>query len=328
MTPLLRKELRDQRPFALLGLFFVVLELLSDLFLVDPVRQTLAVTFDPKFKASGDLAGITAVIAFAIGAGLLIREQDDRTLEFLESMPVSRLHIFTVKVAVALGITLIYPVVDTLYLFLCHGLSTTSLDRGLHLDVLGMGLGLRVAQVFILLSLAVALAHFRRLYWLLIGVMFSAFNLARDRMPGLELLNPFALAAPRFEGTRWKFPAEALGWQLLVGGVLMALSLGLFLGMGEQLLRRIDGKTRGSVVGGLVTVATVGVCLFTLVRLMDDPDDSNKAPGGAKPAYTFETAKPTHTQTARYRFTYASNQKKRAEQVVERADAVFDTVRT
>ena len=43
---------------------------------------------------------------------------------------------------------------DTLYIFLCHGLSTTSLDRGWHLELLGMALGLRVAQAFILLSLS------------------------------------------------------------------------------------------------------------------------------------------------------------------------------
>lgn len=327
MTPLLRKEVRDQRPFVILGLVLAGFDLLDGLFRLSPQQLTLAHTFEKKFSASGELSMFTFIIAFALGSGLLVREQDDRTIEFLDGLPVDRPRIFAAKVVVALAITLIYPVSITLYLFAAHALVATSLDPRPHLELLGLGLGLRLVQALCVLALGLALSHFRRLCWLLLGVLFSCYFAARERYPGLSILDPFALLVPHFEGIHWRVPWRALGVQLAGAGALLGVSLALFAGAGERVLRALEARSRGAVLGALISIATVGACAYAINQVIGADREEPSTPSKPASGMVFAPPVPAHTQTDRYRFTYSSNQSRQAERLAERADAAHEQVR-
>jgi hypothetical protein len=329
IRPLMAKELRDQRPFLWLALFFIAAEVLGTLW-TDPLGFTpYASTFLMRFKADGDLSVLTFILAFALGSGLLVREQDDRTLEFLDALPTSRWSLFGVKLLVALGTVLVYPLGLSLWLLLQHALARTSLDAGLHLDLLGVGSVLRVAQALTVLALALALAPLRRLCWTALATLMLAQSLLQERLPWVSALNPFRLTAPEFEGTRWRWPVEALGLQLTVAGVLLALALAQFLGLGERLVGSMLRRLQGSWMGTLATLATVGLFIAVLVRVFDDGEGKEaEASASDAPTVEFPSARTAQADTRHYQFTYPANLRKRAEPLLDGADGVFEQVRT
>jgi hypothetical protein len=329
MRPLVAKELRDQRPFLWLALFFLGAEVLGTLW-TDPLGfSPFASTFPLRFKADGDLSVLTFILAFALGSGLLVREQDDRTLEFLDALPTSRWSLFGVKLLVALGTVLVYPLGLSLWMLVQHALARTSLDPGLHLDVLAVGSVLRVAQALTVLALALALAPLRRLCWTALATLMLAQSILQERVPWLSALNPFRLTAPEFEGTRWRWPVEALGLQLSVAAVLLALALAQFLGVGERLVGSMQRRLQGSWMGTLATLTTVGLFLVVLVRVFDSDGDEAEAQAGKgeEPTVEFPSARTAQSDTRHYQFTYPANLHKRAEPLLDGADGVFEQVR-
>src|SRR5690606_14695879 len=130
---LLRKELREQRPFVLLVAFLVVLDLVYWM-LQQFDMQALGLTIE---ELGTELAALLFFIAFAMGTGLLIREIDDRTLSFLDGLPLSRLRVFAVKVALASGVLLAYPLACVILRIAQHLVARQSLDHALHAPLLG-----------------------------------------------------------------------------------------------------------------------------------------------------------------------------------------------
>ncbi|QRN94548.1 ABC transporter permease [Archangium violaceum] len=327
IRPLVSKELRDQRPFLWLALFFLALDVLSTLWTEALGLSPYEATFDVQFKLDGNLSMLTFILAFALGSGLLVREQDDRTLEFLDALPTSRWSLFWVKLLVALATVLVYPLGTSLWMIGQHALSATSLDPGLHLDVMAVGTVLRVVQALTVLALALALAPLRRLCWTALAVLMLSQSLLEERMPWLSALNPLRLTEPRFEGLYWRWPVKALGLQLSVACVLLALALAQFLGMGERLVASILRRLQGSWMGTLATVATIGLFLATFAFWARD-DDPEERSGGEKPRVRFPTTATAQAATRHYQFTYPASQRKRTEPLVGGADGVFDQVRT
>ncbi|NMO14598.1 ABC transporter permease subunit [Pyxidicoccus fallax] len=326
--PLVAKELRDQRPFLWLALFFIAVEVISTLWTEPLGFAPYASTFVERFKAGGDLSILTSIFTFALGSGLMVREQDDRTLEFLDALPTSRLQLFGVKVLVALGTVLVYPLGVSLWLLGAHVLSRTSLDPGLHLDMLAVGTVLRVAQAFTVLALALALAPLRRLGWTALAVLMLAQSLLQERVPWLSALNPLRLTEPEFEGTRWRWPLEALGLQLSVACVLMALALAQFLGLGERLAGAMQRRLQGSWMGTLATLATIGMFFAVLVQVFENEGEEAKEDVGGSSKVEFPSMTSAQADTGHYRFTYPSHLSRRAQPLLQDADSVFEEVRT
>lgn len=325
--PLVAKELRDQRPFLWLALFFIAADVVTTLWTEPLGFAPFASTFSSRFEAGGDMAILTFILAFALGSGLLVREQDDRTLEFLDALPTSRWSLFGVKLLVALGTVLVYPLGASLWLLFGHALSRTSLDPGLHLDVLWVGTVLRVAQALTVLALALALAPLRRLCWTALAALMLGLSLLQERVPWVSALNPLRLTAPDFEGTRWRWPLEALGLQLSVACVLLALALAQFLGLGERLAGAMQRRLQGSWLGTLATLATVGMFTAVLVRLVGDAPSEAEADGGDSPRVEFPTATSARADTRHYQFTYPAHLSRSAQPLLDGADGVFEQVR-
>ena len=122
---LFRKELRDLLPWGVLAVA-LALSSIAELMLGQVDLAPLGQTF-------GLLNQFTFVlywfVAFAIGTGLAIREHDDRTLAFLDGLPVSRSRVFLVKCTVMVLLVLIGPLLELAALGVMHLLSRGSLDR-------------------------------------------------------------------------------------------------------------------------------------------------------------------------------------------------------
>ncbi|MCY1080327.1 ABC transporter permease [Archangium lansingense] len=327
IRPLVAKEVRDQRPFLWLALFFVALDVLSDLWTEPLGFAPYADTFE-RFEPDGDLSLMTFVLTFALGCGLLVREQDDRTLEFLDALPTSRWTLFWVKLLVALATVLVFPLGTTLWMIFHQVVSRTSLEPGLHLEVMAVASVLRVAQVLTVLALALALAPLRRLCWTALAVLMLGQSILEDRVPWLSALNPFRLTAPRFEGTTWRWPVEALSLQLSVACVLLGLALVQFLGWGERLTAAVQRRLQGSWMGTLATLATVGLFLAVFVRSMGNDGLKEDTHDGEGPQVEFPTTATAQATTGRYEFSYPASLRKHAEPLLDGADGAFEKVRT
>ncbi|OJT23017.1 hypothetical protein BO221_19190 [Archangium sp. Cb G35] len=325
IRPLVAKEVRDQRPFLWLALFFIALDVVSDLWTEPLGFSPYADTFE-RFKPDGDLSLMTFILAFALGCGLLVREQDDRTLEFLDALPTSRWTLFWVKLLVALATVLVFPLGTMLWMIFHQLVSSTSLEPGLHLDMMAAATVLRVAQAFTALALALALAPLRRLCWTALAVLMLTQSILEEREPWLAVINPFRLTAPRFEGITWRWPMEALRIQLSVAIVLLGLALAQFLGWGERLTASVQRRMQGSWLGTLATLATVGLFLWIFGRWSGN-DDTKKDGDGKGPTVEFPTAATAQAETGHYQFSYPASLRKRAEPLLDGADGVFEKTR-
>lgn len=329
MSGLWRKELRAIRPF--LGLILVLMlfgmcyELLSEL----PNARPMAVTFSEYFAPEREGTMLAFVLAFALASGLLVREYDEGTMEFLDSLPVSRSHVFFVKAATAMSVLLLLILLDIALGVMLHALSRSSLDRSFHLTTVATAALLRACQLFVVLGLGMALSFLRRFGWLVIGLLCWGYILLRERIPSIAVFDLFALSEPHFEGDRWILPRQMLAAQVTVGAAAMAIACGMFLGMGERLLRgfkRLAQNRLGHacLLAGGIMVAMVAASLayrFMENEYGDDSPDENGVTV-VYPSWSTSRARSKH-----YEFIYPTNLSVRAGKLIDAADEVHEKVR-
>jgi ABC-type transport system involved in multi-copper enzyme maturation permease subunit len=155
------KEVRDLLPWGVLSLAFG-LSNVAQLLLEQVDSAPLGQTF---FLLNGENLVLYWLIAFAIGTGLAVREHDDRTLAFLDGLPVSRSRVFFVKCAVMATLILAGPLIELLGVGALHLLSRGSLDRELHGALLTQAVGLQALFLVNGLMLGAAFGRLRSLTW-------------------------------------------------------------------------------------------------------------------------------------------------------------------
>lgn len=319
----LRKELRDQRPFAVLGGVILLLDLLSELLTDSLDLQPLSVTWPDTSHIA--LQVLLMILAFALGSGLLVRELDERTIELLDALPVRRWQLFAIKIAVALGALMIVPVGEVLEALALHALSRTSLDPGFHLALLFGWLALIFVQLFVALSVAVLLSFLRRLGWLILGVLACLMVALEDHHPLWRTLNPTALLEPHFRGDHWALPGQALALQVPVALACLGLSLALFSGAADRAFARGSKLLERGWVRWSLGVAFAGVVVWAcfLIARSQGPED---APLPKERPFAFQAPALGHARTRHYDFSFAADQEARAAPLIAHADETFETV--
>lgn len=318
----IRKELRDQRPYAALGMVLVALNVLDELLMRSPDLRPFSATWTGIGGSSGS-AWMLVALAFALGSGLLVRELDERTIELLDALPVRRWHLFALKIPIALAVLMIEPVGEVVVGLGLHALSRNSLDRGFHLKLLASWLLLAAAQLLVALSVGVALSFLRRLGWLVLGVWWTLVVALRDHNAWLRLLDPTRLVEPRYSGDGWSWPTRALVAQLGVAALGLAVALLLFSGASDGLLSRIQKRMDRGWVKGIVSAGVVGA-VFALLVLSDKKND-HRPPPPSRP-FVFRPASLSHAGTRHYDFSFPSDREALAETLVTRADSTYETV--
>ena len=317
---LFRKEFRDLLPWGVLSFAFGlnnVVQLLLEQVDSTPLGQTF-------FLLNGENVVLYWLIAFAIGTGLAVREQDDRTLAFLDGLPVSRSRVFFVKCAVMTLLILAGPLLELLAVSALHLMSRGSLDRDLHGALLLQAGGLQALFLLNGLMLGGAFGRLRSLTWAAAGLAVTAVILFIDRVPRAALLDPLTLLDWQWTNAVIVVDGETVRTQLAVTVIAALLAWQGFVRAGKG---RLSLNLSGPIVGAVVAVATIGMLGTALVMIMRPFDASLPSPGsGEETSYQFEPSPPAQTVTSHYRISYPAHEADGALELAGGADAVFERV--
>jgi len=329
MSGLWRKEFRSACPFLGLVIALFVLDLVLQVWTNLPNAMPLAETYENYLASTGESAFIYFVLVFAMASGLLVREYDEGTMEFLDSLPVSRSRVFAVKVTMAILTLVLLVVSDISTGVLLHALSRNSLDRSFHVSLLATAFGLRMCQLFVVLSLGLALSFLRRFGWLVLGLLFWSFILLREWVPSIAVLDLFALADPQFEGDRWIVPRRLLEVQLSLGFGLLAIAYCLFLGLGDRLWHGYQRLTRtrlGNACLWSASVVLVVAGASLLFRFADQEFEESEADDNGV-TVVYPSWSTSRSRTEHFEFVYPTNLNHRALTLIDAADSIHEKVR-
>jgi len=318
---LFRKEFRDLLPWGVLSLAFGlnnVVQLLLEQVDSTPLGQTF-------FLLNGENVVLYWLIAFAIGTGLAVREHDDRTLAFLDGLPVSRSRVFFVKCAVMTLLIFAGPLLELVGVGVLHLMSRGSLDRALHAGLLLQAGALQALFLLNGLMLGAAFGRLRSLAWAAAGLAVTAILLFIDRVPRAALLNPLTLLDWQWTNAVIVVDGETVRTQLAVTVVAALLAWQGFVRAGKG---RLSLNLSGPIVGAVVAVATIGTlgtALFLIVRPFDAPVSSVDR-GDEGGGYQFDPSPPAQTVTQHYRISYPAHEADAALALAAGADDVFERV--
>lgn len=256
-----------------------------------------------------------------VGSGLLVRDKDEGTLAFLDALPVSRERVFAVKVSLALNLIWLLPL-NTLARQVCfQSLSRTSLDPGLHWDVLLTGLGLNCAMGFVFLAMSLALSFLRQFAWIALGLWGSLLVLLRVmEIPIAFHLFPFAVTRPVYSGQHWLVPWEPLTVQLFVGTVCLWIALRSFQSLGDRAIRLNETIVRHRRGGG---IAATGIGLAVLFW---STSSSLTWHYNRKSQEEDSSGKPTRVQGKRHEFIHRARESGAASRVIANSEEVRSQV--
>jgi hypothetical protein len=324
IAALVRKELRQLLPM-ILGLSSLLLWSTVDGFLLEP-PDMMVWSRDSMF-ANAEQAAWAGWVVLALGLvmayALLPGEHDQRTIEFLYTLPIRRGVLFLVKFLVGGGVLAALSVVAGPIWWLGLSLNPDSFAQAqIRADLLALELALSVAFSFMAVAYGLLLAYFRRLGWLLFALVWLALELLARAHPPLAMLSVQALFTFEHHGSRLLVPWGA--WQLHAAMSALALAVAARLWLGGRdhapsLLDRLRadvhlGLRRVLVGAGLVSAAlAAGFAAFA--TLGGDRFGAEEAPDQAR--------KPITLATQHFRFTYLPDREAQSLLVAREADRAY-----
>jgi hypothetical protein len=321
---LLRKELRELLPWGVLSIVLGAFDVVAAL-LTQPDNRPLSETYA---SLGGPGAYLFWFIALAIGTGLATREQDDRTIAFLDGLPVSRSRIFVVKMLVAFGLVMLAPLVSFLLVVVLHILSRDSLQPALHLDLLALTFVQHAFAMGAALLLGAAFGRLRSLAWLALGSFAVALLFTMDRYPPVAALDPTALLDVQIHNGRVRFDATTLQAQLALCVLAGWLAWRGFTRAHRASVLNLDALARPvvSAVVSALTIAVIGLGAYLLASQQAEEMAEEMADAPDRTDRFFTATPPAQTHTRHYRFSYPSAQAGAARELATRADAIFEHV--
>lgn len=283
MMGLLGKEWRVQKPFFFLIAFIYGAGLPMTLISGYPDQQSLLGNIGILSGDESIIALIMFLLSFSLAGGLLMREQDQSTLTYLDALPTSRTRVFLTKVILGLTILISGPLMEILVAMFFHGLSRTSLTMGFESNLLLTAMAMQAAVFFAIFCLGLLLSFLRLFAWLLVAMLVVSHVALERHLPAVSYLDPMTLLTPRLEGHYWVVPWQSLTLQLSLGLLCLLLSWYLFLGGGFRFSNGL-AKIRKNTIGrlfltgaGVMGVVVWVVLVAVLMDSGDDSDDSGEA---------------------------------------------------
>lgn len=326
ISALIRKEFASMRPF--IGLI-VALNLISviALFFEMPHRMSYASEFDTYFTGGLERSISVFIFAIAMASGVLMREYDEGTIEFLDSLPVSRTKVFFTKFLAAFSVLSLFIVLETVIGLVLHLISKDSLEPGFHWNTVAILIFLKTCQLFAMFSIGLAASYMRRFGWLAIGIVIVIFVVVKDRYPPIEVLNFFSYTNPGFEGQRCIVPWNQVLVSLAISLTLTLFSYLLFL-CSDRIIAAYNrmGETRlgGAIlIVGSISIAIVGVVLTSLLN-----EEFGEEPEIGEVVINYPSWSTSRTRTKYFNSVYPSNLSKKASLVLQQSDEVFEKVQT
>lgn len=334
MNSIVKKELTSLKPFLILILCMCLYTIVYNLVLE---AQNLS-TIDSLIEAySGDSyyghAFIYLIFAFALTSGLIMREYDEKTIEFLGFLPVSLGKVFIIKFLLSVLIICLLPAVTLLYGIITHFFSRHSLLPGFHLDVLLIIFVLHTFQIMFLIALGILLSFFRRFSWILMALIFWLYVLLEQLFPGIGVFNIFKITMLEFKGGHVLFPWKMLLSQTVLMGILFSISYVIFVDPGKNLFEiyeNLKNRSDKKVLLYLVTLVSIILCgsVFIYSIYSDVMGDTSGQNVNLTDSYTEFSSEQEGNATSektsrRYQFEYPGAYENKAGVMMGEADLVY-----
>lgn len=327
MRSVLAKEIRGLLPFVWLFIFLTVAGyssvLVTESFTLESIKESYG---DGLIYLDFSITIVYFILAMAISYGLLVREVDDQTIEFFDSLPISRTQWFACKWIAAMGVLTLLPVLDAAAMVGFRRFAGDSLDRSLHLDWVATSMFLQWIQLFCFFGIGLTLSFFRRFGWLMLGLAGWAMMILGKFYPSLDLFSLPLFADVQFSGTRWIIPWSKVAAFVVVGCAGSAVAIGLFCQAGRRsswLLANMDSRVRQLVlIGTSIAIGFVffGAILFATAQSTDLDEDPN-AVRVVYPSWSTATRTTKH-----FSAVYPTNLSGRATELLEQADPTYQKV--
>ena len=266
-------------------------------------------------------ATATLVIGLVIAYNLLPGEHDQRTIEFLYTLPLRRRTVFLAKYLVGVAVLVIPDVAGSLVYQLHHRMSASSFGRQLYpLRFTGIEVALETGLAFIVVAYGMLFSFFRRLGWILFFLLWLTLEVAERIYPPFRLLNVRAMLdvdhrglTPLLDGRAWLLHGVMAAGSLAVAARLWLGDAAGFAGFYDRLRQQV-GLRRVGVGLGLLA-ATLASAALMAVWTEAPPEEG----AGSGRTLTFETE--------RFHFTYREGRAERAMIVIGEADRAYRRIR-
>jgi len=319
---LVRKELRQLLPLAV-GLAAIVLWATASGLIFDPPDQQSWAAM--SWLADPQLGRLSSWLTLALGVvtayNLLPGEHDQRTIEFLYTLPVRRRTLFLVKYLVGSSLLAAFSMLGTAVGWLQNSLHPGSFEQHqLRAEFMMVELAADLALSFIAVAYGLVLAFFRRLGWVLLLLVWLALELAERVAPPLKILNIKAMLEVEHHGTQplidwgaWRLHGVMALAALLLAGRLWLVQPEVF----TAFYQRLTGRklVRRLALGlGMIALALVAVPLMVTMG----QDDGSEA-AADQPVRTLDTE--------HFRFSYHPADEVQARLIGREADAAYRRIR-
>ncbi|MET0661313.1 MAG: hypothetical protein ABW110_24510 [Steroidobacteraceae bacterium] len=318
---LLRKELRELRPWGILSLAAGLLAIVPHLLTIVDM-QPLARTFS---ALADENVVLFWLMGFAIGTGLTTREHVDGTLSFLDGLPVTRTQVFLTKSVVILALVLLAPTVRFVSVIVMHLLSRGSLDHELHWPLLLQAFGVQTLLIANAVFVGAAIGRLQHLTWLAVAAVATGLMLLMQRYPRTTALNPLSVRDVELTPAGLVLDRETMWVQLALTASAFVIAWFAFTRIGRA--RRRSVPVRRPIVGAVVTITTIAmlaVALLLWTRSRDGESFDESAYAEQEPY--FAPSPPAQTQTRHYRISYPADESEAALRLAAQADAIFERV--
>jgi len=322
---LLLKELR-----ALLPVYIVIFLLISGDFLMRPFSERLdeASWSDISSNLTSDqgfYAVVMLILALIVAYAAFPREHDDRTIELLYSLPISRRAVFVAKALAGMTVLVIGvaggAVTDAL---LASPNPQSFSGEQFQLDIALTTVFLRGGFAVIVYCHALFASFFRRVG--LIPFMGVAYGLVtfQDAVPDLAILDPSTMTDLTYDGQTLLIPWDVIGVHVPLALVSLVAAGVLWTRGGEHTAYLMDRAQR-TVVGrvglGCATAAVVvtGIVVFTIFSVQSAGEEDPSEP----PKIEYVSFASATAETDHFHFTYPVNLRGRAMPLVARSEELY-----
>ncbi len=327
MITLLKKELRQLLPISCLVFF-----LMGGGLLVEPMTERpdemswegISSCLSPNNGA--ETAIVLLLICLAVGFSLFPREHDEKTIDFLHSLPLSRRTIFLTKVLAGYLVLVAGILLEQLVNWLLQLPNTQSMT--------GEQFSFRTAVYFsflecsfcyIVLSHAVLLSFFRRFGLLIYGIFIWLVLALQNAHPGFLFLDFTTLLNLEYKGSNLLIPWHGLAFHCMFALLCLAVAAVLWLSPAERftsIYQRLFRMRTGKVI---LTATSVGIAIVVIALMTYLSNDNADNADGRAVYVSFSTA---NLSTSHYRFTYPTSLRARVHSLAKQADDMYQNAAT
>ncbi|MFC1849270.1 ABC transporter permease [candidate division CSSED10-310 bacterium] len=323
MRALFRKEFHHITIVALAFLSILALDLF-----VYPATTSLDTLswFDINFSTPGEdqvssalfLAIISLIFAYCLFPG----EYEEQTVNFLNTLPVSRWKVFIVKVLTVQIVLAGGLLLEQFNYWILQLFSTeTYVVDQYRLSIALSYWFLQSCFCFIVLAHSILLSFFRRFGLVLFTMIILLGQIISEQWPELEVINVVQILEVEFRGGQLIIPWQAVIFHVTMACISLLIASFLWFRAAERVMYRYHRFIKTSWGKATSISLNIIIVLLSISIIYHVSDEENDTLVTFTP---FETAR---FDTRHYHFLYPTNVRSRALDLIKRADRVYSDIR-